>query len=412
MHKEVLEVLEQFKDDITALVKNKLFDIVLHGSTVDDSFVPGKGDIDFLVFLSAPVNEAEYVDIKNYHKKLRQNNTLMAQLEGCYLVLNHNLEQILGGVYIGSTESRWRQFEGNIFNALDRAHISAQHYALYSRVKMDSLFKYDFKDVKNEIILNLNETITLLDRIDDYDFKLHAIHASARSLFTYRNHAFISKKAALKWLSQMPEFNDYSSFIESLIPFKSMLTADEKNAMQLLPLENIKSILLKMKALLALEEDIIYLDQNLRLRKPQLEEWPHALKWYQNKEIMYFSEGITDRFYDMEDIKRMYQYLSNHGNLYFIETFTDIDEWLAIGDTTFSDKNLPIVIGDSTYWGQGIGRKVITKFIELAHDLQLSSLTVPEIYHYNERSANLFLGLGFVKSSENEVSSSYIYTIT
>ncbi len=315
MHKEVLEVLEQFKDDITALVKNKLFDIVLHGSTVDDSFVPGKGDIDFLVFLSAPVNEAEYVAIKNYHKKLRQNNTLMAQLEGCYLVLNHNLEQILGGVYIGSTESRWRQFEGN-------------------------------------------------------------------------------------------------TFIESLIPFKSMLTADEKNAMQLLPLENIKSILLKMRALFALEEDIIYLDQNLRLRKPQLEEWPHALKWYQNKEVMYFSEGITDRFYDMEDIKRMYQYLSTHGNLYFIETFTNIDEWLAIGDATFSDKNLPIVIGDSTYWGQGIGRKVITKFIELAHDLQLSRLTVPEIYHYNERSANLFLGLGFVKSSENEVSSSYIYTIT
>lgn len=151
---------------------------------------------------------------------------------------------------------------------------------------------------------------------------------------------------------------------------------------------------------------IINIDSNLRLRNPDKSQWKIALPWYQNTKVLYFSEGITDKVYDMDTINRMYGYLSTIGELYFIEIFDD-EVWKPIGDVTLSEKNMPIAIGEEKYWGRGIGKKVISKLIERAKVIGLSKICVPAIYLYNSRSQALFTSMGFIEVNKNDKEKSY-----
>ncbi len=150
---------------------------------------------------------------------------------------------------------------------------------------------------------------------------------------------------------------------------------------------------------------ILHIDEKLRLRKPLKEEYNIALLWYSNKDIMLLSEGITDRVYQMEDINRMYNFLSNSGELYFIEIYEK--QWKPIGDVTLSTINVPIVIGDSNYWSKGIGKKVLLRIIGRSIEIGLTYLRVPEVFHINYRSKKLYESVGFVKLGEDDRVTSY-----
>lgn len=152
--------------------------------------------------------------------------------------------------------------------------------------------------------------------------------------------------------------------------------------------------------------EIISIDDNLRLRNPQKSQWEKALPWYTNPKVLYYSEGITEGVYDMNVINRMYEFLSNIGELYFIEILED-NQWKPIGDATLSEKNMPIVIGDESYWGKGFGSKIIKVLIERAKFIGLSKITIPAIYVYNERSQNLFKSMGFKEISSNDKEKTY-----
>lgn len=153
------------------------------------------------------------------------------------------------------------------------------------------------------------------------------------------------------------------------------------------------------------QPDVIDLTSHLRLRTPKQEDWHIALPWYQNRNILYFSEGVTDKVYDIAVIHNMYSYLSEIGELYYIEVL--LENWTAIGDVTLAESNFPIVIGNEDYWGQGIAKVVLTKLLDRAKQVGMNKITVPEIYKYNDRSRSLFQSLGFVKVDENETSERY-----
>ena len=154
------------------------------------------------------------------------------------------------------------------------------------------------------------------------------------------------------------------------------------------------------------QPDIIDINVELRLRKFDKSEYVKALPWYQNPQVLYFSEGVTDTVYDMDIVNRMYKYLEAIGELYFIEVY-ESNSWFPIGDVTLSDKNMPIVIGNAKYWGKGIGKNVIGVLLRRARDIGLNKIYIPAIYKYNERSKKLFEAFGFVKVSENEKEESF-----
>ena len=152
------------------------------------------------------------------------------------------------------------------------------------------------------------------------------------------------------------------------------------------------------------QPEIIQIDNTLRLRKY---DGVHdfALEWYQDEETVYLVDGKRDP-YTMERLGGMYRYLNNAGELYFIEVLEN-GTYKPIGDVTFWQEDMPIVIGDPAYRGKGIGRKVISALIERGKSLRYDHLAVGEIYDWNEGSRRCFESVGFVAYEKLEKGSSY-----
>lgn len=149
------------------------------------------------------------------------------------------------------------------------------------------------------------------------------------------------------------------------------------------------------------QPEVIQIDAHLRLRKFD-GEFAFAFSWYQDPETVWLVDGVR-KPYTGETLERMYRYLDKHGELYFIEW----DE-KPIGDVTFSETDLPIVIGDGAYRGRGIGKKVIGALIDRGRELGFSRLRVNEIYHYNFASRRCFEALGFREEEKKEKGSSFV----
>lgn len=154
------------------------------------------------------------------------------------------------------------------------------------------------------------------------------------------------------------------------------------------------------------QPEFIEINSALRLRTPKKSDWDLAYPWYQNPNVMYLSEGVTNKTYELEQIYNMYEFLSTRGELYFIEV-KENENWYAIGDVTLWEENLPIAIGDEEYWGQGIGKAVIKTLLKRAKRLGMTKISVPAIYHYNIGSQRLFESCGFKKVGENATEKSY-----
>ena len=152
------------------------------------------------------------------------------------------------------------------------------------------------------------------------------------------------------------------------------------------------------------QPEIIQIDNTLRLRKY---DGVHdfAEEWYLDEETVYLVDGKRDP-YTIERLGGMYRYLNNAGELYFIEVLEN-GTYKPIGDVTFWQEDMPIVIGDPAYRGKGIGRKVISALIERGKSLGFDHLAVGEIYDWNAGSRRCFESVGFVAYEKSEKGSSY-----
>ncbi len=133
-------------------------------------------------------------------------------------------------------------------------------------------------------------------------------------------------------------------------------------------------------------------DEELRLRKYDDQD-EFALAWYQDEETLMLVDGCNQP-YDRTRLKKMYHYLQERGEVYFIE-LKDGEEYRPIGDVTFWQNDMPIVVGDKTLRGKGIGRRVVSALIKRAKALGYQELYVNEIYHYNIGSQKMFESVGF-----------------
>ena len=157
------------------------------------------------------------------------------------------------------------------------------------------------------------------------------------------------------------------------------------------------------------QPEIINIDSNLRLRKFD-NKFSFAFDWYQDEDTVKLVDGVNAKKYDFTTLRRMYEYLNNIGELYFIEVL-DKNEFTPIGDVTFWKEDMPIVIGDKNYRGKGIGKKVVETLIKRAMELGYEEIKVREIYIYNIVSQRLFESAGFKKSGNTANGFSYTLSI-
>lgn len=152
------------------------------------------------------------------------------------------------------------------------------------------------------------------------------------------------------------------------------------------------------------QPNIIEIDNYLRLRRYHKEN-DFALRWYQDEETLLLVDGKYEP-YDIDRLNKMYAYLNAKGELYFIEIKKD-NCYIPIGDVTFWQEDIPIVIGDKEYRGKGIGKKVIVALVQRAKQLGYALIYVNEIYKYNVSSQKLFENVGFERYEETEKGYSY-----
>lgn len=141
-----------------------------------------------------------------------------------------------------------------------------------------------------------------------------------------------------------------------------------------------------------IQPEILQIDETIRLRKFD-GIYDFAFDWYQDEETVYLVDGVK-KPYSQETLKCMYEYLDKHGELYFIEVKED-DRYIPIGDVTFWKEDMPIVIGEKSYRGKGIAKKVIRALIERGKELGYDTLYVSEIYEFNVASRRCFESMGF-----------------
>ena len=153
----------------------------------------------------------------------------------------------------------------------------------------------------------------------------------------------------------------------------------------------------------------INIDSMLRLSRYN-GVYDFALSWYQDMDTVKLVDGENANSYDLNRLKRMYEYLDKKGELYFIE-IKEGELWIPIGDVTFWQEDMPIIIGNKQYRGKGIGFKVIEALKDRARELGYKEIYVQEIYHYNTGSNSLFKKAGFVPYKETKEGKSYKCTL-
>ncbi|MBR2780887.1 MAG: GNAT family N-acetyltransferase [Eubacteriaceae bacterium] len=149
---------------------------------------------------------------------------------------------------------------------------------------------------------------------------------------------------------------------------------------------------------------IIEIDEELRLRRFD-GKYDFAMDWYLDPETTLLVDGDPVP-YTRYTLDSMYSWLDAHGELYFIEVMKD-GSFVPVGDVTFSEDDLPIVIGPKEMRGKGIGKRVIRCLVDRGRSLGFRSMNVKEIFSYNRASAALFESCGFVPSGETEKGRSY-----
>lgn len=89
------------------------------------------------------------------------------------------------------------------------------------------------------------------------------------------------------------------------------------------------------------QPEYIAIHSSLRLRK--YDGQVHlAFSWYQNPDVIRLIDGSREP-YTLQRIKKMYDYLTQHGEVYFIEILIN-ENWMPIGDVSFWQEDMPILL--------------------------------------------------------------------
>lgn len=164
----------------------------------------------------------------------------------------------------------------------------------------------------------------------------------------------------------------------------------------------------RVNTLCGVFNEMIAIDEALRLRRFD-GNYDFALEWYQDPETVLLVDGKAEP-YSYETLTNMYNYLNSKGELYFIEV-DESGEWKPIGDVTFWQEDMPIVIGAREYRGKGIGKKVVSALIERGKAIGYDKLYIGEIYDYNIASQKCFGNLGFRSYEKTERGARYVLNL-
>ena len=128
---------------------------------------------------------------------------------------------------------------------------------------------------------------------------------------------------------------------------------------------------------------------------PYYPNYEEAFVWYQDLDVCKQVDS-RDHVYDLDLLKRMYQYLNRHGDLFYIKYRNRL-----CGDVCLQPSGEVNIVISRPYQNKHIGRRVMEEIIRLAREKQLPQLYA-EIYSFNTQSQKMFRSLGFSQISEEQ----------
>ncbi len=131
------------------------------------------------------------------------------------------------------------------------------------------------------------------------------------------------------------------------------------------------------------------IDNDIRLI-PYYKNDEISLRWYQDLKICKQVDN-RDGPYDLKTLHNMYNFLSTHGNCYYIEYKGEL-----VGDVSIRDDGEIAIMICKKYQNMHIGRKCIMDIINLAKEKGMSFVTA-KIYSFNKQSQKMFEAVGFKK---------------
>lgn len=151
-----------------------------------------------------------------------------------------------------------------------------------------------------------------------------------------------------------------------------------------------------------IQPEMIPIRSDLRLRKYD-GHFELFLPGYRDPYVYQNSEGIFDesRIPDLSYVKGMCTYLSEHGEMYYIEVMKD-GEFVPVGDVTVKPENPPIAIWYAEYRNRGIGKLVMQAVIRRLKDLGYCGIRGSTVYRWNTASQKLHESLGFQRVKEED----------
>lgn len=118
-----------------------------------------------------------------------------------------------------------------------------------------------------------------------------------------------------------------------------------------------------------------------------------ALAWYQDPQLCKQVDNL-DGVYSLEKLKRMYAYLTAHGECYYIEYNGKLVEDAALlGDTV-------CLVVCREYQNRRIGRRCVRALAERAAEKGCTRLRA-HIYPFNQQSRAMFRAAGFLYAGDD-----------
>ncbi len=128
---------------------------------------------------------------------------------------------------------------------------------------------------------------------------------------------------------------------------------------------------------------------------PYYPNYDVTLEWYQDLDLCKQVDN-RDAAYDLLLLKRMYDYLNTHGDLYYIQYRNSL-----CGDVCLQPSGEVNIVIAKPFQNRHIGRRVIGARTKLAREKGIPELHA-EIYSFNTQSQNTFQSVGFVKAAEEQ----------
>lgn len=118
-----------------------------------------------------------------------------------------------------------------------------------------------------------------------------------------------------------------------------------------------------------------------------------SLPWYQDLTVC---KQVDDRDtpYDVELLHRMYDFLSTHGNCYYIEY-----QGVLVGDVSLRENGEIAIVVCREFQNRHIGRRCVLEMLRLAGEKGMARVRA-NIYSFNRQSQRMFLSVGFVQTDE------------